>query len=221
MLIFLIAYVISSGFVFVMTGRFVHAYFGINALLASVSLIISLFLHEKKDRMRRVWKWVWGLIWLAFFPNALYLITDFIHLGGISFYFRENPYEPIVYLENIRDWIALVHIFFGALFGVMSGIMSILLIRVLIVSKWGKAIGWGFLVMTSLLSSIGIYIGRFLRFNSWDLLRPIILLKEVFQRLNGFAVLFVLMFMVVHLLLFALFNPIFDEMISRKTTPTA
>ncbi|HUY77160.1 MAG TPA: DUF1361 domain-containing protein [Ktedonobacterales bacterium] len=94
------------------------------------------------------------VIWFFFFPNSTYLITEFHHL-------KEDVTE-------VPFWFDAVAILSLALSGVILGSFSLLLIHRLIglylpwVDAWLAIIGYLFL------SNIGIYIGRFLRFNSWD-----------------------------------------------------
>jgi uncharacterized membrane protein len=94
------------------------------------------------------------IIWFFFFPNSTYLITEFHHL-------KED-------VTDVPFWFDAVAILSLALSGVILGSFSLLLIHRLIglylpwVGAWLAIIGYLFL------SNIGIYIGRFLRFNSWD-----------------------------------------------------
>jgi len=97
------------------------------------------------------------IIWFFFFPNSTYLITEFHHL-------KEDVTE-------VPFWFDAVAILSLALSGVILGSFSLLLIHRLLglylpwVDAWLAIIGYLFL------SNIGIYVGRFLRFNSWDVVR--------------------------------------------------
>lgn len=97
-------------------------------------------------------------VWLLFFPNAPYVLTDFIHLHG-------NGPSPLWYdalMLSSFAWTAL-----------MLGFASLYVVHGIIRSRFGPAWGW-LLVLTGLgLASFGVYLGRFARFNSWDLIvRP-------------------------------------------------
>ena len=97
-------------------------------------------------------------VWLLFFPNAPYVLTDFIHLQG-------NGPSPIWYealMLSAFAWTAL-----------MLGFASLYLVHAIVRHRCGPVIGW--LVVLSALGagSFGVYLGRFARFNSWDVvLRP-------------------------------------------------
>lgn len=110
---------------------------------------------------------VWGLVvvWLLFFPNAPYVLTDFIHLGA------EGPF-PLWYdalMLSLFAWTAL-----------MLGFVSLYLIHAIIRRRVRSAVGWGVVACVLGLSSIGIYLGRFAHLNSWDAVtRPRLLLAVI------------------------------------------
>jgi uncharacterized membrane protein len=94
-------------------------------------------------------------LWLLFFPNAPYIATDFVHLetrGAAPF------------------WYDAVTIAAFAWVGLMLGFASLYLMQS-VVRQWrGVLAGWIFAVVAIGLGSLGIYLGRFLRLNSWDAL---------------------------------------------------
>src|SRR5688500_11452759 len=57
-----------------------------------------------------------------------------------------------------------------ALTGCFLGIASLRIIHERMRERRGELIGWVFVVGVTTLSGLGIYLGRFLRFNSWDVL---------------------------------------------------
>jgi uncharacterized membrane protein len=91
--------------------------------------------------------------WLLFFPNAPYIVTDVLH-------FYQRPGVPL--------WYDLVLILSAAWSGLMAGFISLMQVDGFISrhanGKWRTIITVFFLFA----ASIGIYLGRFLRFNSWD-----------------------------------------------------
>ena len=97
------------------------------------------------------------IIWFFFFPNSTYLITEFHHL-------KED-------VTDVPYWFDAVAILSLALSGVILGSFSLLLIHRLLglYLPWPDA--WLAIIGYLFLSNIGIYIGRFLRFNSWDVVR--------------------------------------------------
>lgn len=98
------------------------------------------------------------LLWLLFFPNAPYMLTDFIHVG-------ESPSVPLWYdalMLSSFAWTAL-----------LLGFASLYLVQMIVRSVVGAAWSWAVVVLVLALASFGVYLGRFVRFNSWDaLLRP-------------------------------------------------
>lgn len=105
------------------------------------------------------------LLWLLFFPNAPYIITDLLHL-------RHRPPVPL--------WYDMLTIFAFAWTGLIFGYLSMLRVQRVMTQNWGGT--WAKLLTTFalLLAGFGIYIGRFLRWNSWDLLtQPLDLLADL------------------------------------------
>lgn len=110
-----------------------------------------------------------GLLWLLFFPNALYLVTDLIHL-------RDDGVVPI--------WFDAFLLFSFALTGLLIGLFSLYLMQTVVTRRVGRLIGWLFVIVTLSMSSYGVYIGRFLRWNSWDIFtQPFSLLSDVYASL--------------------------------------
>ena len=96
-----------------------------------------------------------GALWLLFFPNAPYIVTDFVHLERTS----DAPY-----------WYDAVTVSAFAWTGVLLGFASLFLMQT-VVRQWrGSVAGWLFALVAIGLGSLGIYLGRFLRLNSWDAL---------------------------------------------------
>lgn len=95
-----------------------------------------------------------GALWLLFLPNAPYIMTDFVHLPGMRF----------VWWYDIGVLLAF------AWAGCILGVASLHSMRGLVRERLGAAASWAFVLLCVGLSGVGIYLGRFLRWNSWDLL---------------------------------------------------
>jgi uncharacterized membrane protein len=94
-------------------------------------------------------------IWLVFFPNAPYILTDLMHLGkGLA--------VPLWY-----DFILLLS--YG-LTGMLYGFISLGTIEELISKAFKMKNTWLISIFLIYISCFGIYLGRFLRWNSWDLI---------------------------------------------------
>ena len=91
--------------------------------------------------------------WLIFFPNAPYILTDLFHLKWSS---------------DMPMWFDLILILLFAWSGLMFGLLSLWDIEKMIGDKLSRF--WTSTIVTSLLfiGGFGIYLGRFLRWNSWD-----------------------------------------------------
>lgn len=115
-----------------------------------------------------------GLIWLFFYPNAAYLITDMLHP------FNRYPIpETGKFWIDMSFWDHLFTLFFVALLGLALASVSLASVHQLVRKAWGAAAGWMFAIAVLLLSSFGIYLGRFIRWNSWDLLKsPMYVVRE-------------------------------------------
>lgn len=106
-------------------------------------------------------------LWLLFFPNAPYIITDLLHL------------KP---KQNIPLWYDAFLIFIFAWNGLLFGLSSLYLMQQLMEQQFSKIHAWSFAVIALALCSIGIFIGRFLRWNSWDVLYdPLGIVKDTYQ----------------------------------------
>jgi len=186
-------FVILSPFLMVVTRSFLSFMLGFNVFLAFVPMFLIWYLTTHPTKT--FFHYLLVVVFILFLPNTFYVITDMIHLNSASFYTSEALYSPNVYLEDIGSYIMLVHIGFTVLFGVYAGIVSLIGFETLLRSYRLKAVHINLILFaTILLSSIGIYIGRFLRFFSWDILNPLKILTELIQNMNLFMVLFILLF---------------------------
>ncbi len=156
--------VVSTGLVFFffgvrayLSGSLAYAFLIWNLFLAWLPYGFALTASYLFMRTRRVWPLIilmFGL-WLLFLPNAPYLITDFLHLQQ---------------RRGIPLWYDVGFIMSIALTGLFLGITSLRTVHGIILQLFGPIIGWGFAIGAIGLSSLGVYLGRFLRWNSWDLL---------------------------------------------------
>jgi uncharacterized membrane protein len=136
-----------------------HAFLGMpwNLFLAWIPYLASLWVL----RLHRAWPGRWwallipGGLWLAFFPNAPYLLTSFWHL-------RPRPPVPA--------WFDIGLLMLFAVTGLLLGILSLRAMQRVVEHYFGRLLGWAFVLVSLGLCSLGIYLGRFLRWNSWDLL---------------------------------------------------
>lgn len=133
-----------------------------NYVVWAITLVLIAldFLLLRQQRARSFHWWLGFLVFIAFLPNAPYVLTDIIH-----------PIDDIRY-NNYSVWmITLVLIPLYLLF-ILTGFEAYVL-SLINLGEYLKRQGWGkFVLWVELsihaLSAVGIYLGRFLRFNSWD-----------------------------------------------------
>jgi uncharacterized membrane protein len=125
-----------------------------NLFLAWIPFALAVFVYDRwRRRGAGLTLFILAAVWLLFFPNAPYIATDFVHL-------QRDPLAPY--------WYDAVTISAFAWMGVLLGFASLYLMQT-VVRQWrGELAGWIFAVIAIGLGSLGIYLGRFLRLNSWD-----------------------------------------------------
>lgn len=179
-----------------------HAYLVWNLFLAWVPLAFALLATQQFTasghwRDRRLL--LLGGVWLLFFPNSPYIFTDLVHVLATG--------RPTF-------WSELMLILLGSLTGFLAGFLSLQLMHRLAERAWGRTGGWLFVAVVSGLSAFGVYLGRFVRLNSWDVLvNPVGLAKLTgIATLNlatqwhhtKFLILFTLFLLLGYTMLFAL-----------------
>ena len=98
-----------------------------------------------------------AFLWLIFFPNAPYILTDLQHLGdGVG---------------KVPIWYDVILLIWFSWTGMLLGVVSLNLMQEIIRRQLGRWIGWVFVFVVSGLTSVGVYVGRFIRLNSWDILQ--------------------------------------------------
>ncbi len=105
--------------------------------------------------------------WLLFFPNAPYILTDLLHLRSRA---------------PIPKWYDLMLIASFAWTGLMLGLLSLHEIHLFLKKQIGKRWAWTLAVVSIFLCGFGIYVGRFLRWNSWDIVtNPLQLITQLWE----------------------------------------
>ena len=183
------------------TGNFRLAFLVWNLFLAWLPLIFAFLARERyQNAVRSDWRFA-GLActWLLFFPNAPYIFTDLIHL-------IYGPYQHF--------WVDLTLILICGFTGLVLGFVSLYLMQSVVAKMYGRAASWFFVAAVAGLSSFGVYLGRVLRFNSWDVLvKPVRLYRGInhwaadpLANANTFAfpVLFATFLFIAYVLLYAL-----------------
>lgn len=147
-----------------------------NLFLAFVPLALSVWLFRKRRRRSALW-WLGFLVFFAFLPNAPYVLTDVIHL-----------------VEDIRQinsvWMITLVVIPVYLLFTLAGFEAYVLSLINLgyyLNRLGRS-KWvlGVELLTHALCAVGIYLGRFLRFNSWDFItQPDALATSVVEDVLG------------------------------------
>jgi len=184
---------IASGLVFVRMwyrGSLGYAFLIWNIFLAWIPLVFSIILTRHQFRSRIV-KWVTAFFWLMFYPNAPYIITDFIHLSPYNFY----KSDAFAFNSSYKIWYDFFLISIFVITGLVLAYVSLRLIQNRVRESHGSIAGWVFTALVSLLSGYAIYLGRFIRVNSWEVVtKPLELIKILFGNLNTQGIIYTLLF---------------------------
>jgi len=149
------------------TGNLGLTFLWWNLLLAFVPLLAATAFDSAYRRNQNIGQIIWFLVWLLFLPNAPYILTDLIHL-------RPHEFVPL--------WYDLIVLMSSAGTGLFLGYISLMDVQLIVEQRFGKASGWSVAIGSLLLSGFGIYIGRFLRWNSWDIINnPLGLLSHLLE----------------------------------------
>ncbi len=148
-------------------------------LLTIVLILIEKYLLRRHllAKTRSLSWWLGFFIFIAFLPNAPYVLTDIIHLYRNI---RQDTSVWVLTLAIVPQYVIYM------LIGFQAYVLSVLrMTEYLQKNQWGKYINI-VEMLTHLLMAIGIYIGRFQRFNSWDILaQPDVLMTDIINNLTG------------------------------------
>jgi uncharacterized membrane protein len=188
---------------FAWTGELRYANLVWNLVLAWVPLVLALVVYDRARRGARGPSLVVpAAVWLAFLPNAPYLLTDFMLLRDI---------------HGMPVWFDVALLTTFAWTGLLLGFVSVYLVQRATGRLLGSAAGWSTAVAALGLSGLGIYLGRYLRWNSWDLLvQPGSVAGDVLEqlaspRLVGMSLVMATFLVVAYAMLYAVLEAALDE----------
>jgi uncharacterized membrane protein len=153
----------SVGFCFLLllartvyTGKLTFVFLVWNLFLAIVPYFLSFSLTLRPAWMEKKWKLAAVIVlWLVFLPNSFYMLTDLFHL-----------YDSY----SMPRWYDLLLILSFAWNALLMGILSVRHIEKIIKARWQYKFDWIFVYPIMLLNAFGVYVGRYLRFNSWEVI---------------------------------------------------
>jgi uncharacterized membrane protein len=147
------------------TGDFLFLFLVWNLFLAFIPWYLSRWISNK---MQGKSKWIFlcsVITWLLFIPNAFYILTDLFHLDMNM---------------NVPLWYDLALLLSFAWTGLLFGIVSVRQMERLFENYFSKKFDLLFIFPVMLLNGFGVYIGRYLRFNSWDVItNPFQLVQDI------------------------------------------
>lgn len=148
----------------VYTGHLLFAFLVWNLFLAYVPYAISR--RMTMQPIKKGWKFLLaGLVWLLFVPNSFYILTDLFHLDMN---------------ESVPLWYDLALLLSFAWSGLLFGIVSVRQMEKLIETNFNRKLGLLFIMPVMALNGFGVFVGRYLRFNSWDVItNPLQLIHDI------------------------------------------
>jgi uncharacterized membrane protein len=186
-----------------------------NLFLAWIPFMLAYFAHVVSWRRRALYLVipVIAFLWLIFFPNAPYMLTDLQDLAS------EPGGAPLWYDAIIVGWCSWT--------GTLLGIISLYLMQDIIVRTVSRAAGWIFVFVIAGLSSFAMYIGRFVRLNSWDILQdPAETAMEILgivvdpsMRLAAFTLLYTFFFLFIFVLLYSFSHMLREQSVRAQDSP--
>ncbi len=149
------------------TETIFYAFLVWNLFLAIIPFAITTYLVSQ-PQLSRLRLTLWFCIWLLFLPNAPYIVTDLMHL----------QWDNHGYL-----WLDVLVVTSFAWNGLILCFMSLLDMHDLLRKRSSERLAFWSIIIVLFLCGFGIYLGRFLRWNSWDIIQhPDLLIKDIVVR---------------------------------------
>ncbi|MBL6447839.1 DUF1361 domain-containing protein [Fulvivirga sp. 29W222] len=168
--IFCILLIVAS---YIRSSNITYFFLAWNLFLAWVPLFFAkIWTYRLQVKQLRKWKSI-GMfcLWLLFFPNSPYIITDLVHLNT-----RFNP----------SIWSDTLLLFSCAFTGLIVGLYSLHVVHKVLERYFSFIKTWLIIITSLILTGFGIYLGRVQRWNSWDLfINPFNLIHDVFIQLSN------------------------------------
>lgn len=139
-----------------------------NLFLGFLPFVFALVIQVFEKKLNNILFWLGTFVWLLFYPNAPYMITDLIHVEAAT--------TNLLYDTLLIFTFSMLSLFFG--------FYSIKLMQLSFKSRLTPKVRNSIILFSLLLSSFGIYLGRIVRLNSWDVFtQPMKTLELIFQHL--------------------------------------
>lgn len=153
-----------------LSGHMTFSFMVWNLFLACMPMVFAIFIRYFRFRFKVVKLALFGL-WLLFFPNATYMISDLLHLTHLR-------------ATTVPNWYDAIMLFAFAMTGLFLGVVSLRYVHSYLRSRYSERWSWIVVGITIVLSGFGVYLGRFLRWNSWDILDdPFGIFSDIAERI--------------------------------------
>lgn len=171
----------------------------LNTFLAYIPIELSFHIGKKRPQNGLLF-WLISLVWLLFYPNAPYLLTDLFHLSLLE------PYgsNGLLRLDNSM-WLNFTLLIVSAIPSTILGMWGMNQVNSGIIDrlhlpKWSAPIG---ILVLSILSSIGIFIGRFLRIHTIYLfMTPSLFIQPLLNMWSAKAIRFMILLTFVQVVIY-------------------
>ncbi|UHA73691.1 DUF1361 domain-containing protein [Paenibacillus sp. 481] len=192
-----------------------------NIMLAAIPFYMAVLIYRNVSKgvttevRHKVVLAILSLIWFLFYPNTSYIITDLIHIQSQKFIVVNPNYTPysnearLLFNPDFALWHHMYTIVMGVFIAVALSFVALYVIQQLLADKWNRTIGWSFVITMQLLSGFAIYLGRFIRWNSWDILTDpsnilVIITRDIHLESIQFTLLFGTANLVIYIILYVL-----------------
>ena len=165
---FFVFIILLISFRIIYSGTLKYMFMGWNIFLAWIPYILSSYFvqYRKKEKWKQLFLFV---SWLFFFPNALYIVTDLVHLQSQS---------------NMPWWYDVLLVFTSSFIGIFLAFISLRKAEFYLKSIFSKNVITACIAGILFLGSFGVYLGRFQRWNSWDVLNnPLALGMDILSKI--------------------------------------
>lgn len=153
---------------YLITGSKMYIFLNWNLFLAFIPWILSTTVIVYKYQSKKILMLILLFSWLLFFPNSPYILTDLFHL-------RSHSLAPVWF-----DWALIISF---AWTGLMFGFASLQDIEKILSIYIKKKRTFLVIILLLFIAGFGVYIGRFLRWNSWDVVSdPFALADDILER---------------------------------------
>ncbi|TDG75235.1 DUF1361 domain-containing protein [Secundilactobacillus malefermentans] len=176
----------------------------LNTFLGYIPIELGFHLNASQPKSRVIF-WITFVIWLLFYPNAPYMLTDLFHLSLLS------PYAADGLLKlSIHMWAYFSFMLISTLFCTVFGMWSLGHVSNAIAGRLANHHIWArnlIIIVLTVLSSIGIFIGRFLRIHTIYLITsPNFIVNRLMTMWTPKMLMFVVILSIMQLLIFGFFS---------------